>query len=270
MAIPNLVPSVETKKIEQMLIPPRHSVENQPVHPQVTEPAEMPEPLPKPQPIKKSAPSIKPTLPAWVESTVKPTVGKPSKANEERETEESPEPNQVMTKPRSERKVAATGGNKAHAEPAPEPRHLSADLLSQQIALVTTELNKSREAQAKQQRIVYINEVNAHKDNAAAYQHDWYEKVENIGNLNFPDEARRKNLTGSLLLDVAIKADGSIYSIKVRQSSGEPVLDEAAKRIARMAAPFAPFPPELREEADVLVIPRIWRFSVGNRIDTSQ
>ena len=117
--------------------------------------------------------------------------------------------------------------------------------------------------------MVYVNSVNAHKYKAAAYERTWQDKVERIGNLNYPDEARRKNLSGGLLLSVGIKPDGSIHSIQVRRSSGESVLDDAAVRIVRLSAPFSPFPEELKQEADVLVITRTWKFSNDNRVETS-
>ena len=271
-AIPNLVPVDKAKKIVPTLAPPtpRPSVDrnpthhpepvaedhselqtNQPVEPKREErpkPEEKPLPQEKPKPVAEENPALEESLVPFPEVTTKP----------------------VMTQANSEKKITASTGMKGSTDYAAEPRHLSAEMLSQQIAEVTTEFNKSLENQAKQQRMVYINSVNAHKYKAAAYEADWQEKVERIGNLNYPDEARRQNLTGSLLMAVGIKADGSIYSIKIRQSSGEPVLDEAAERIVRMAAPFSLFPPELLEEADVLVITRTWRFTVGNRIDTGE
>ena len=83
-----------------------------------------------------------------------------------------------------------------------------------------------------------------------------------------PEDARRKNLSGSLTLAVGIKQDGTIYSIKLRESSGEAVLDQAAQRIVRLAAPFSAFPEELKQEADVLVITRTWQFTDGHRMET--
>ncbi len=241
----------------------------------------MPEPESEPASVEQPSSGERP-IPSKSQAVKQKAVKQQKQVVEKPEIEESPvqddmpakdfesEPRQVMTQARSEKKIAASGGKIGMSEPASQPKHLSADILSQQIAEVTSEFNKSREDQAKQQRMVYINSVNAHKYNAAAYESDWQDKVERIGNLNYPEEARKQNLTGSLLMAVGINADGSIYSIKVRQSSGEPALDEAAENIVRMAAPFAAFPPELREEADVLVITRTWRFSVGNRVDTSR
>lgn len=174
----------------------------------------------------------------------------------------------VLKQQASEKKVDIDRGAEDKAEP--ETPRLSAEALSRQIAELSSELNKSRVDQALQTRIAYINSVNAHRFKAAAYEAAWQEKVERIGNLNYPDEARRKNLSGSLILAVGIRQDGSIYSIKVRQSSGEPVLDDAAQRIVRLAAPYAAFPEELKREADVLVITRTWRFSVDNRVETGR
>ena len=98
------------------------------------------------------------------------------------------------------------------------------------------------------------------KYKAAAYEKAWQAKVERLGNLNYPNEARRKKLSGSLILSVGLNDDGSIYNIKVRHSSGHKVLDDAAVQIVRLAAPFAPFPDGLKEQADVLVITRTWKF----------
>ena len=94
----------------------------------------------------------------------------------------------------------------------------------------------------------------------------WRTKVERIGNLNYPDEARRQKLSGNLLLDVALNADGSINEIVLRRSSGFTVLDDAAIRIVELAAPFAPLPKSIREETDILHIQRTWQFLRGNRL----
>ncbi len=102
----------------------------------------------------------------------------------------------------------------------------------------------------------------------AAYMDAWRRKVERIGNLNYPDEARRRRLSGSLLLDVAIDPDGRVRRIVLKRSSGHRVLDDAARRIVRLAAPFAPFPPSIREETDILHIVRTWRFSASNRFSS--
>jgi len=178
-------------------------------------------------------------------------------------------PKPVLSQVKAEKKVVTDTGtdDKAEEEVVEKP-HLNADMLSQQISEVSAEFSKSRSTHTRQPRTVYINSVNAHKYKAAAYERAWQDKVERIGNLNYPDEARRRNLSGGLLLSVGIKSDGSLHSVQVRNSSGQSVLDDAAVRIVRLAAPFAPFPPELKEEADVLVVTRTWKFLGGNRVET--
>ena len=89
---------------------------------------------------------------------------------------------------------------------------------------------------------------------------DWEHKVERIGNQNYPKAARRKGASATLTMDVGIQADGGIYSIRISKSSGIKALDDEAKRIVRLSAPFAALPKELLEEVDVLVIRRKWKF----------
>jgi protein TonB len=98
------------------------------------------------------------------------------------------------------------------------------------------------------------------------YIRSWVRKVEQVGTLNFPEEARRRNLTGSLTLDVALRADGTIKNIKLLKSSGYDVLDKAAFRIVELAAPYAPFPHELQRQYDILHIRRTWQFLQGNQL----
>jgi protein TonB len=133
-------------------------------------------------------------------------------------------------------------------------------MLQQQIAQLGTEIRLSQQS-AEQTKIKFVESVSAHKYIAAQYMKDWEDKVERTGNLNYPEVAAKKNFSGTLTMDVGINADGSIYSIRINQSSGNPALDEAAKRIVRMSAPFAPLPTDLQKELDVLVITRVWKFS---------
>ena len=92
----------------------------------------------------------------------------------------------------------------------------------------------------------------------------WRAKVERVGNLNYPDAARRNKLTGSLILDVALNADGSVNQINVRRSSGSKILDDAAIRIVELSSPFAPFPDNIKAETDILHITRTWQFLDNN------
>ena len=94
----------------------------------------------------------------------------------------------------------------------------------------------------------------------AAYMEAWRAKVERVGNLNYPEEARQRGISGNLVLDVALTPDGAIHQITVRRSSGHKILDEAAIRIVELAAPYAPFPPSIRADTDLLHITRTWQF----------
>lgn len=94
---------------------------------------------------------------------------------------------------------------------------------------------------------------------------DWRLKIERIGTLNYPDAARGK-LYGSLLLSVSIRADGSVASVEVTRSSGHKVLDEAAMRIVNMSAPYAPFPPDISRDTDIIEIVRTWTFTNTDQV----
>lgn len=98
--------------------------------------------------------------------------------------------------------------------------------------------------------------------------HRWVESVERMGNLNYPDEARRNQLHGELILIVGIFKNGELESITIEESSGHKVLDDAAIRIVELAAPFAPMTGQLAEETDILYIVRTWEFTTNNSIDS--
>jgi protein TonB len=102
--------------------------------------------------------------------------------------------------------------------------------------------------------------VSAKRTVDAYYLQSWRRKVEAVGNLNYPAAARRDRLYGSLRLLVAITPDGDLKEVRVLDSSGHAILDDAAVRIVELAAPFAPFPPEMRRNTDVLEIIRTWQF----------
>ena len=166
---------------------------------------------------------------------------------------------------------------KARSTPAPAPtapskpaRTLSATALLQrsvEMASLDAEIDAKLRAYAKRPRRKWITaRTKEHK--YAAYMDAWRAKVERIGNLNYPDEARRRRLSGNLLLDVALNANGSINEIKLRRSSGKRVLDDAAIRIVRLSAPFAKFPRKIAAETDILHIQRTWRFLSNNRFSS--
>ena len=102
----------------------------------------------------------------------------------------------------------------------------------------------------------------------ALYVDAWRQKVEQIGNLNYPAAARDQQLYGQLQMTVSIRADGSIENIELNRSSGHKVLDAAAKHIVEMGAPYARFPEDISKEIDVLSITRTWTFTKEDNLSS--
>lgn len=102
----------------------------------------------------------------------------------------------------------------------------------------------------------------------ALYVEAWRQKVEKIGTLNFPEEAKEQKLYGKLRMTVSIKSDGTIEDIEINQSSGHKVLDNAAKRIVELGAPYAPFSDEVRKDTDIISITRTWTFTRQDSLAT--
>ena len=101
---------------------------------------------------------------------------------------------------------------------------------------------------------------------AATYMRSWIDRIERLGNADYPDAAIRNKLSGTLILDVVINSDGSLKEINLRRSSGHQVLDDAAKRIVQMSSPFAAFPTKLQKQADIIHITRSWEFQSNNKL----
>lgn len=183
----------------------------------------------------------------------------------------TPEPvrdqKQVITRDKAPAKVAAAPKKVEQPVPQAEPPQVSGlDLLDSAAAVARLEAQVDRDLQelAKRPRKKFIG-ARAQEYRFAQYVEDWRQKVERVGTLNYPDAARGK-LYGSLLLSVSIRADGSVDKVGVQRSSGHKVLDEAAVRIVKMAAPYAPFPPDIRKDYDIIEITRTWKFERSDRV----
>lgn len=170
----------------------------------------------------------------------------------------------VSTKAKSKHKVSATPKSKRQKTKRLNTAQLmaSTDL---EISRLTAEYNRKAEAYAKRPRRKDIS-ASTKEYKYANYLDAWKRKVERIGNINYPDEARRMKLFGNLILRVSLRANGTIYEIRVLRSSGHKILDDAAIRIVRLAAPYSPFPEEIRKETDILDITRTWQFLSSNRL----
>jgi len=132
--------------------------------------------------------------------------------------------------------------------------------IQEERARLNAEISRTWQEYQKRPRHTFLN-ARTEEYKYAAYMDAWRAKVERIGNLNYPEEAKQRHLMGNLLLDVALNADGTINNISIRRSSGQKILDDAAIRIVELAAPFAPFPPDIRADTDVLHITRTWKFN---------
>lgn len=141
-------------------------------------------------------------------------------------------------------------------------------IANSEIASLQAKLAQQRQAYAKRPRIKTITSVATRASVDAEYLNLWQERIELIGNLNYPEEARRQKLYGQLRLMVSLLPDGTVHNIEILHSSGQRILDDAAIRIVRLSAPFAPFPPELRKDVDQLEIIRTWKFEKGNHLSS--
>lgn len=137
-----------------------------------------------------------------------------------------------------------------------------APVTNTEYASLQAKLDRILEERAKQPRIRRLTSVATKSSYDAEYLNQWAEKIEFVGNHNFPESALRREIFGHLRLAVLLNPNGTIDQVEILQSSGHQVLDDAALQIVHLAAPFPPFPPEIRKEADKLDIIRTWRFEI--------
>src|SRR5216684_4671584 len=149
---------------------------------------------------------------------------------------------------------------KKNAQTEPEnPGLTEQNKLDQERVRLTAEISRFWQEYQKRPQRKFLN-ARTQEYKYAIYMDAWRAKVERVGNLNYPYQAKRQKLSGNLLLDVAINADGTVNAITVRRSSGHKLLDDFAIRAVELAAPFDPFPYNIRADADILHITRTWKF----------
>ncbi|MBB5319581.1 energy transducer TonB [Marinobacter oulmenensis] len=181
------------------------------------------------------------------------------------QTTTEPEPRQertvVKTESRSSRQVEQPQ-EQVEPDPEPLPRAEKKSLMerSLEIASLEARLAEQQQAYARRPRVKRVTAVSTLKSSNAWYVQNWVDKVTRVGNRNYPQAARQGGIHGNLRLLVSLRKDGTIKELAILQSSGSTVLDDAAIQIVRMAAPFAPFPDNMRENIDVLEIIRTWSF----------
>lgn len=182
---------------------------------------------------------------------------------------EPQEASQVITSTESPEAVNQEPSEVPLQESAEQPlENLTESVLNERLASLQAQLDIRRQAYAKRPRRYTISSASTQKSRDALYLDNWRKKVEAVGNLNYPAQAKAQGIYGNLRLLVSIRSDGTIASVRILSSSGHQILDESAIRIVNMAAPFAPFPEELRQEADILDIIRTWQFQRNNSFRT--
>lgn len=238
--------------------------------PEITAPPEM-----QAQPPTESTPPVPETTvpepePEPVEAVEQIAAEKEQAENAVAETVEAaaPEPEpaaEPVAEPvEKEEEVAEREPMPETAETPPMPSATALLTNSFKIAALSAEIRRKLEDKANRPRRKFIS-ASTREFKYAAYMEAWRSKVERVGNLNYPDDARKNNLTGNLILDVALNADGSVNEITIRRSSGSKILDDAAIRIVELSSPFAPFPDQIRAETDILHITRTWQFLNNSR-----
>ncbi|NOU00199.1 MAG: energy transducer TonB [Gallionella sp.] len=175
------------------------------------------------------------------------------------------ETKRVMTQLKSEHAIKQLDPKKIDGTAASNGEDLIQRSL--EIARLEAQISKNNDYYQKLPRRKFIG-ARTQEFRFAQYIEDWRVKVERIGNLNYPAQARLQKAFGSLQLSVSIRADGSIEKVEINHSSGQRILDAAALRIVKLAAPYSPLPPDITKDTDILTITRTWTFTASNQLES--
>ena len=171
------------------------------------------------------------------------------------------------------RKQSKTTVAAAPPQPAPQEQTKDApnavDLMqrSLEIARLEAQISRDWDSYQKRPRRRFVG-ARTQEFRFARYIEDWRIKIERIGELNYPQAAREQKLYGSLVVTVSVRSDGSLEKVEINRSSGARILDEAALRIVKLTAPFAPFPADIAKDTDILSITRTWTFTRSDQLVT--
>lgn len=199
-----------------------------------------------------------------------PDISQPAPQIQARSEQREPQPvvEQALTQDREPAKTIddrTPQEQQADVRPTPDAAVEETDRNARERAQLTAELSEFWQEYQKRPRRKFLS-ARTREYMYAEYMEAWRARVERVGNLNYPEKARRQNLTGDLVLDVAINPDGSVHELNMVKSSGNKVLDDAARRIVKLAAPYDAFSPEIKKEVDILHITRTWQFMRDNRL----
>ncbi|WP_028302533.1 energy transducer TonB [Oceanospirillum beijerinckii] len=186
----------------------------------------------------------------------------------EQKSQPKPEPIPVARQEplKANQPVKSSENVKAQQPPSVEAEINAQALLerSLEIARLEAEQQALVNQYAQRPKIRAISTQTAKASDDAFYLRQWQERIERMGNLNYPERARAEKLSGRLRVLVSLEPDGNLRDVRVLETSGHDVLDRAAINIVRLSAPFAPFPPSIRERTDILEIIRTWQFGDAN------
>ncbi len=176
---------------------------------------------------------------------------------------------QMMTRLQDQKTVVVDDRRNDQVQAPPAPQVTSGlDLATAALNLARLEgqIARNVEDYNKRPRKKFIG-ARVEEYRFAQYVEDWRLKVERVGNLNYPEAAKGRHY-GNLVLTVIIKSDGHLERVDVSRPSGHKILDDAARRIVEMAAPYAPFPEAIRRDTDILEITRTWSFTTSDRLQS--
>ena len=151
-----------------------------------------------------------------------------------------------------------------HVEPPPLPQGREKIARDIEMARLAAEIQLRSQQYAKRPKRKFVS-ASTREYAWAQYLRGWVDRVERVGNLNYPDEARRRRIGGLVVISVAVRRDGSVESTQIVQSSHVPMLDNAALRIVKLSEPFAPLP-KTQDDPDVLHVTRTWQFMPGGEL----
>lgn len=174
----------------------------------------------------------------------------------------------LMTQVKSTQRVEPIPAKPKPSEVTAEKPGSELAMKSLEAARLEAQISRDWDAYQKKPKRNFVG-ARTQEYRFARYAEDWRIKVEKVGNLNYPEEAKRQKIYGSLQLIVNIKADGSVERVEIKRSSGHKELDEAAIRIVNLAAPYAAFPEDIRKDTDILGIVRTWTFTRADQLDTA-
>jgi periplasmic protein TonB len=231
--------------------------------------------LPSP---KEKAAEVKLKPNSQAQSAAKSAKLRAQEAREQKRVDElEKQAQELLTQVNSAKKIASSptqNATSAEPEKGEQQTKVKSQLNTQELITAAREIDKLEAQIAKQQdeyqkrpKRKFIG-ARTKEYRFALYVESWRQKVERIGNMNYPEAAKAQKLYGQLRMTVSIKADGSLESVIIDQKSNYPVLDEAAKRIVELAAPYAVFPEDIKKDTDILSITRTWTFTQEDALQT--